>query len=170
MRKIFLIVPVFLLVLYACSEESSEIADLSVKYDIPAEVLKSDEFNEFMQITKIGMIESAKVEDEFFVQTSNNLQKQKLLDEILQKSSKRNLTVEQASALYKEKFGVTPFSTKYNSEVEKKRDDFFTRFPEFKDNPENLQKIEGYFLNEVLDYNNFMSVREEKVTNQLKNK
>lgn len=165
MKKVFFIIPVFLIAFLACSEESAEIAELSAEYDIPAEVLKSNEFKEFMLVIDESTREKAKLDDEFFMLTSTHLEKRKAAQQIIEESQKKEMTIQELEAEYNTKVGVSPLNSELVNKVKEKREAFFKKFPEYEGNLEKLALIENYFKNEVLDYDNFMAERERKIFN-----
>ncbi len=165
MKKVFFIIPIILMLFTACSEESAEIAELSAEYGIPIEVLKSNEFKDFMSAIAEATKADAKLQDEFFKITSSNSEKMEMLKEVVDESQKKQLSMKEVDQQYKTKVGVSPFDVEMHNVVKTKREVFFKKFPEYEKNLEKFEPIEKYFKKEVIDYDNFMAEREANIFN-----
>lgn len=169
MKKVIFIIPIVLMLFHACSDESAEIAELSAEYDIPAEVLKSKEFNDFMAVIAERTKEEAKVQDEFFMATSSDFKKKEAVQQIIEESQKKEMSIQELEKEYHTKVGVSPFNSELLNNVKEKREAFFKKFPEYEGNQEKANLIENYFKKEVMDYDKFMMEREEEIFNNQNN-
>ncbi|MBA5629722.1 hypothetical protein [Moheibacter lacus] len=167
MKKLLLMIPFMLMIFLTCSEESAELAELSAEYDIPVEVLKSNEFKEFMLVIEESTRAKAKIDDEFFKATSASLEKKEAVQKIIEMSQKKEMSIQELEKEYHEKVGVSPFNSELLDKVKEKREAFFKKFPEYEGNREKLAPFEKYFKNEVMNYEQFMLEREEEIFNDI---
>lgn len=89
MKKLIILLSI-LFIGISCQEDSIEYAEISAENKLPENVLKSSEFQEFMEILKESMIAKAKIHDEHFKITSGDTEKKRILEKIIEESKKKN--------------------------------------------------------------------------------